>query len=302
MEAVGVDFYLEQLQIEKPEWQGTITLYHIVSAKTYQGSVTYYLQTQAEAFERNNRGVFIEVIGMSEEDYKERLEYGRTPDAFSFFAGSVYREQLQFLNQDYGGFVEGLRALEQAVPYLYSGYAACKNEQGADGETLCASEFSAARLGRLGISDAAGFSDNRYQNAVLDLRSVGDCIRAEKVVNLSVEAVDNFTEQVCYLGIAKGTSADKAYWCEQFFLWLLSDKAQQELSSIGAFCAKSGVEQEFSSRLLVELKTAYSTVTTVEPFEYYSNKEALWADAALAAGGDAAAGERFIQRLGVVLL
>ncbi|MDO4565210.1 MAG: hypothetical protein Q4C04_06315 [Clostridia bacterium] len=301
IEALDEDFYSGVIQIKKPEWRGSITLYHIVTHKTYQGSVTYYLQTQAEEFEKANRGVFIEVVGMSEQDYLERLEYGRRPDAYSFFAGTVYAEQLRELSQSYEGFIPGLKAYALAAPYFFSGYADCINEQGADGGAVSASCFMGALLELQSVDDAPGFMDGRYGRAILNLRELGDCKRNEKPMQMKVGAAGGFTEQVCYLGIAKETSDDKAYWMEQFFLWLLEEKAQQQLTGLGAFSVREGLEQVFSDGTLSEIRAAYASVETVDPFLYYSHKAAMLEDAGLAVAGDAAAQGRFNERLSVVL-
>lgn len=302
IEAAQYDLYEDLAQITKPQWQGRIVIYHIVTAKTYQGSVTYYLKCQAEAFAKMNRGIFIEVIGMDEATYLERMSYGRRPDAYSFFAGSIYPEQLQSLTQDYGNFVEGLPVTTAAVPYFFSGYAMCHNEQATTRDVTSASDIQAARNAIIGSTDdTKGFIDGSYENAILDFRSLGDCIRSEKIAALQIEPLDNFTDAVCYLGIDKQVDAEKAYWTEQFFLWLLSDKAQEELTAIGAFSVRNEVKQVFASAKLNELKNTYGSVSTFEPFAFYSNKDKLFEDAQLTRQGDESAKSRFFDRLAVVL-
>lgn len=296
------DSYKEQIAIEPPKWQGKIVLYHVVTAKTYQGSVTYYLKTQAEAFEKKNRGVFIEVIGMDEQSYIERLSYGRRPDAISFFAGSVYLEQLMPLKNDYAGFKDGLKATEYAVPYFFCGYATCSISTAKTNGTVCTSYIQAARLGLIEANDDYnGFTNGNYKSAILDTKALGECHRNENIVEMEVKPVDNFTDQVCYLGMTHGTDDDKAYWIEQFFCWLLDDKAQTGLSALGAFSVRDDFDQTFSQENLNILYSAYQTVSTVDPFLFYSNRSALIADAQLCVQGDNNATVRFFDRLTVVL-
>lgn len=119
----GEDFCLANLLTKKPVSVGTITLYHVASVKTYQGSVTAYLTERAESFQKLHPGVHIEVEGMSEKDYLERLAYGRFPDMLSFFAGTAYEELLQSCAfEDLPSLRQGLSASAYAVPYFFSGY------------------------------------------------------------------------------------------------------------------------------------------------------------------------------------
>lgn len=296
------DSYLENLEVSAPKWQGMIVIYHIVTHKTYQGSVTYYLKTQAEAFERKNRGVFIQVVGMDEATYLERLSYGRRPDAYSFYAGTIYSEQLQPIDTEFDGFIEGLPNNELVTPYFFSGYVSCKNEAAKGDGIFVSSDLQAARLGILSTSDDNnGFVEGRCKNTVVDLRRFGDIKRSEKIADYKMEAVDTFTDIVCYIGVSKDTDSDKAYWIERFISWLLEDKAQQELTSLGAFSVKRDCEQVFAANELNQLKKTYCTVSTVDPFVFYSNRAALFEEAQRAIEGDESAKKRFLERLSVVL-
>ena len=101
-------------------YQGTIVLYHIVRQRPYTGSLTKWLNDRAEAYEKKHRGTHIAVEGMDDTAFLERLEYGRTADAYSFFSGSVWEELLQPLEDAGTPYREGLFQTERCVPYAYS--------------------------------------------------------------------------------------------------------------------------------------------------------------------------------------
>ena len=90
----GESFYVKNRQLPEPEYAGTITLYHVVTCRTGQGSVTAFLQERAEAFSKRHCGVRITVEGMGEKDFLERLSHGRRADMYSFFSGALSEELL----------------------------------------------------------------------------------------------------------------------------------------------------------------------------------------------------------------
>ena len=114
----GESFYVKSRQLQPPDYVGTLTLYHIVTCKTYQGSVTAFLTERAEAFNKRNFGVRITVEGMGEKDFWERMSYGRRADMYSFFSGALYEELLQPADFESG---EDLRSGLGVTPYAAPG-------------------------------------------------------------------------------------------------------------------------------------------------------------------------------------
>ena len=303
------DFFTALWQPKKTIKLESITLYHIASHRTYQGSVTEFLKEQAQAFEKRHRGVHIEVEGMGYAAFLERVEHGRAPDAYSFFGGDLYREQLGAYDLTIPELRSGLYADACAVPYLFSGYVLCRNGASASASLaeltgacdLASDSLNAARLCFDHVLPQEQFLSGECHSAVLDLRAAGDLLRDGALTQLTAEPLDAFTDLVCYLGLARDVDPEKIQWLEAFFLFMLSEEVQQELTCLGAFSALGACRQAFSSRMLDAVNAAYSEPVTPNPFLWQANREQLLADAALAVCGDAYAKTRFFDRFSVVL-
>ena len=128
--------YVElQTKVENTEtFTGMITLWHVVRFKPYQGSMGAWLSKLALKFEDAHRGVYLEVLTMSEEECAVRMARGERADAYSFPAGwgdpdqftsgvSVRADYLGNLKSS--GMWEGERL---AAPYGMSGYVLLVNE------------------------------------------------------------------------------------------------------------------------------------------------------------------------------
>ena len=204
-EGAGESFYVKNRQLPEVEYVGTITLWHIVTSKTYQGSVTAFLEERAESFSARHFGVRITVEGMGEADFQERLSYGRRADMYSFFSGTLYEEQLQAMAFDPGtDFREGLAVTACAAPWCFSGYVR------TDG----------------GESSPIAALANGTDGTVLDLRSWGD-IQRNGEMGLDAAPAGPFTDEVCYLGVERNTEAEKARWCGLFYEFLVSEPTQK---------------------------------------------------------------------------
>lgn len=278
-EGTGESFYVKNRQLSEPEYVGTITLYHIVTARTYQGSVTAFLQERAESFSGRHFGVRIAVEGMGEADFQERLSYGRRADMYSFFSGALYEEQLQAVDfQPEAELREGLSVTPYAAPWCFSGYVK------ADvGET----------------SPIAALA-NGAEGTVLDLRAWGD-IQRNGEVNGDASFAGLFTDQVCYLGVARDTDPEKARWCRLFYEYLVSESTQKMLSALGAFSVRTDVPCPYGNALLLDMDRAYAQVVVPDPFAYHTHREKLLAEATAALRGDEAAKNSFFQRLAIVI-
>lgn len=273
----------------------TIVLYHIARSRPYIGSLTSWLQKQADAFEKKHTGAYIAVEGMDEAAFYERLEYGRRADAYSFFSGSLYDDLLQ----PFDGFElplrEGLFRTDRCVPYGYSGY--CKlirNPAHAEETPFCDNDVLAARLG----VRENGAKEEKAEVLITDLRHAGDLIRYRDGFALSeLQPVDAFTDAVCWLGIDRDTNDEKTEIIRAFFDWLLNAENQQTLNRLGMLSVRADVGNEAPETLLKGIFKTYETVKTVDPFRWYAEYDTLREDAALARTGDADAAQRFTKRL-----
>lgn len=84
---VHKNVYTIQEAEQRAKYRGTLTVWHVVSFRTGSGSGVSLLQTRATNFERSNPYVFIEVIGMTPEEYQERIARGESPDILSYPMG-----------------------------------------------------------------------------------------------------------------------------------------------------------------------------------------------------------------------
>ncbi len=278
-EGAGESFYVKNRQLAEPEYVGTITLYHIVTRRTYQGSVTAFLQERAEAFSKKHFGVRVVVEGMGEADFQERLSYGRRADMYSFFSGALYAEQLQAASFQPGAELRaGLGVTPYAAPWCFSGYVRTS----------------------VGENEPIAALANGVEGTVLDLRAWGDIQRSGEV-NTEAAPAGPFTDQVCYLGVARDTDPEKASWCLLFYAFLVSEPTQKLLPALGAFSVRTDVPCPYGNALLLDLDRAYKSVTVPDPFAYHTHREQLLAEAAAALDGDGSAKNSFFQRLAIVI-
>ena len=275
----GESFYVRNRQPPAPEYVGTITLYHIVTRKTYQGSVTAFLQERAEAFNRRHFGVRIAVESMGEGDFQERLSHGRRADMYSFFAGTLYEEQLQEADFVPGTELrEGLAVTAFAAPWCFSGYVRTS----------------------VGENEPIAALANGVEGVVMDLRAWGDIQRNGEVM-ADAALVGPFTDQVCYLGIDRNTDEQKARMCLSFYGFLMSEPTQRMLPSLGAFSVRTDVPCPYGNALLLDLDRAYRRVVAPNPFAYHTHKNKLLEEATAALAGDETAKSNFFQRLAIVI-
>lgn len=278
-EGGGESFYVKNRRLAEPEYVGTITLYHIVTRRTYQGSVTAFLQERAEAFSDTHFGVRIVVEGMGEADFWERLSYGRRADMYSFFSGALYEELLQAASFEPGTDLrEGLSVTDYAAPWCFSGYVTAS----------------------AGENEPVAALANHAEGTVLDLRAWGDIQRAGEV-NADAAPAGSFTDQVCYLAVDRDTEAEKARWCRLFYEYLLSEPTQRMLTALGAFSVRTDVPCPYGNALLLSLDRAYKKVIVPDPFAYHTHREKLREEAVAALAGDEAAKNSFFQRLAIVI-
>ena len=276
-------------------YKGAVVIYHVVRQRPYAGSLTQWLKSRAEAYEKKHKGTYIEIEGMDEAHFLERLEQGRRPDAYSFFSGSLYRDRLAAIPDLHHPYREGLFQTDRCIPYCFSGY--CRLVKKPDGEqktAYFADPILAARCEENFVSAPEDRADVLY----LDLRRAGDLIRYKDGFALSeIHSIDRFTDAVCWMGIDRETDTEKAKVILDFISFLLEPESQQTLNPLGLLSVRSDVKNVPPEAGLKQTFRAYETVLTVDPFLWNAQHDALEEDAALAANGDGEARERFRIRL-----
>lgn len=276
-------------------YHGSIALYHIVRQRPYCGSLTQWLKERAAAYEKKHKGTYIEIEGMDEAHFYERLDNGRKPDAYSFFSGTLYPDLLKSINDLLFPYREGLFQTDRCLPYCYSGYCRLiRNPDSAGNKTFFVNDILATRM-------QAGKDDASEENAdvlYLDLRRAGDLMRYKDGFALAViEPIDNFSDAVCWIGIDRDADDAKAAVIVDFILFLLEPESQQTLNALGLLSVRSDVKNQPPEPALKRVFRMYESVSTVDPFRWHAVYDVLSEDAALSRGGDPDAYERFTIRL-----
>ncbi len=336
IENLARDAPLELFTKPTPAWHGRIEIWHVAEFRVYQGSVTDYLQTRADAYCKGHPGVHIDVVGLTPKRYNDRLARGAFPDVYSFPSGLVYREQLQQMDlalPTFSGSLDAARADGNvyAVPYLMSGYLLAANDAALTGNRLVLPETPdeaaltallqsamdmdtktplvyappvvAARLGLTGeLASTEDFMAGRTALSVVDARELGDALRSDKAnLSLTVLPFVSYSSQVLYLGVAKDADAAKAAAAADFAAYLLTEPEQQRLSSLGALPVTTlETPPIYTEEALDSLAAAYFAPVVPEPFAYQRHREQLTADAWLALTGDPAGKAGFFERMQVV--
>lgn len=131
--SINNDIYLDWLKGPEREWEGIITVWHIVSWKN-GGSGTAWLSKRAKTFEKKYNGAFIEILAMSPEEAQLKLDNGERPDVYSFPLGWSDTSLLEKMDIDLPPMLPSLsnvgtsRGDTYAVPYMVGGYALIINE------------------------------------------------------------------------------------------------------------------------------------------------------------------------------
>ncbi|MEG1525597.1 MAG: hypothetical protein RRZ24_09455 [Clostridia bacterium] len=329
---VYLDFWTKPV----PSWHGRIEIWHIAEFRTYQGSVTDFLQQRADVYCKRHPGVHIDVIGLTVKRYNDRITRGAFADAYSFPSGLIYAEQLQPLEITLPDLADGISpaTIDQksfAIPYLMSSYFLVGNTQllSANGFVLPENTTEAdtaylqsalnisspkapqlympfilaARMGLEGqLATLEQFQKGQTMLAVMDARMLGETQRASSG-NLLVEAIPftAYTDQVQYLGLSRGATPQQAAAFSEFIIFLLSETQQQRLTLLGALpIVKLENVPIFSEPLLNALYAASLFPAMPEPFSYQRHKDALYSEALAALTGDALAKTSFQERMKVV--
>ena len=276
-------------------YSGAIVLYHIVRHKPYAGSLSQWLKSRAEKYEKKHKGTYIEIEGMDEAHFFERIASGRRPDAYSFFSGTLYPDLLASMPDLGFPYREGLFQTDRCIPYCYSGYCKLIKSKSENGDKIyCVSDILAVQNGVLSLDSSEEKADTLY----LDMRRAGDLMRYKEGFALSeMESIDTFSDAICWIGIDRETEPEKTQAILDFLSFLLEPDSQQTLNALGLFSVRNDVKDVPPETALKKLFRTYESVTTVDPFRWNLQYDSLKEDAALARKGDADALERFTIRL-----
>ncbi|HWR23940.1 MAG TPA: hypothetical protein VN366_10760 [Feifaniaceae bacterium] len=281
LEALGHDYYKEWLSGTREDWNGVITLWHVVGFKPAQGSITAYIESVAAKYEKEHKGIYIEVLGLAPEAAAERLSRGERPHLWSFPAGGLDLNELKTLAVSAPAFAGDLKTLAaedgtRALPFLYSGYFLLgntvliqelglawpeSNDPDVLRETLqaamdarstgrygavCAPEHIARRLWLKGaLAQDGDFKAGQVPFLIGDARAFGDLTRKMATGGFTFDAMPlgGYTDLVQYLGVDKSASGGYSDHGQAFLQLLLEPNAQAKLTSLGALPAVAHTEK-----------------------------------------------------------
>ncbi|MEG1559480.1 MAG: hypothetical protein RRY79_01075 [Clostridia bacterium] len=267
---VNRNIYREWREIENPDRACIITVWHIVKFKAPEGSITVLLDEIASGIEKENFGIYFEVLGMDENEYRERLTSGDSCDIISFPMGLIYSDELLSLETSLTETLKsplkniGMDGDLRALPYMYSYYQLILNEDALAKKNLILDDIdflnddlNGKNLGNfsgnpiigalLGIKSEILPSDAFFSNAsaalLSDARMSFDAMHQYENGKGSLTGaydISDYTDLVQLLGIEKNIANEKMQYAENFIRRLLDKKAQKKISEMQAFSVLSG--------------------------------------------------------------
>jgi len=168
-------------------------------------------------------------------------------------------------------------------------------------EGLSGSPVAAVLMGAaVPVADFNIFKSQRAGMAVTDLRAAGDMARllsAGKGFTFDTQPVNNYTDLVQYLGIARGINMRKLEYAYEFLEIAISEEAQASLLPLGVFPVRELPEVMFEPAAVQSVYERMRTPVVPNAFLYQRYKDALLDAANRALNGDEAGRVDFFARI-----
>ena len=243
------------------EYEGVLTLYNLDSFEGGVGSRADFLSRAALRFEKKYKGVFVQVVPVSEYELTDRLGRGLLPDLFLYSYG--YDHFLADYVQDYTGrvnFLDNLDVSEHAVPVWMGGYFTFARAgehpyvagYGAFNDPVLACVLANDEL----VPEHVEGQKAAYEQFVFHEKNLigtqRDVIRTEKDgENVAASPLGGFSDLVQF-GAVVPINEERAYFSQLFLEYLTSDEVQKDLGRIGMFSTTGerlydGVRGEFEA-------------------------------------------------------
>lgn len=234
---LGNDPYEQWMQYEPEPSVGVIQIWHIVGFKPYSGSLGAWLSAQAKNYSKRFIGIHYEVSSMTREEAESLLIKGKRPDMISFQKG--YEPTIELIDVSGRG--------ERSADYCASGrllvYDSSLNSEEID-----------AILAEAGTQEE--FKSGKARSCVTDIRGTGDLERAQlmgKAPYFETAPLEAGSDLVQSMGIAGPAEEKKLPYMLGFIEYLLSEKAQRDLTSIGLLPVEEVSDPSFDKDFLYEL-------------------------------------------------
>lgn len=246
-------------RVKPYNYQGILELWHIETFEGGSVSRSSFLQKQAVAFEKQNKGTYIVIKTMTLEQLQLNLANDQMPNMISFGigVGDGFVNNLCSLNFTLdvrpdlltGGSFNGKQL---AMPYLLGGYALI-SKNGFSGTTgtgyhSTTNSLKSAHINKLKLSfyDDINFDSYTAYDKFLkgsftnllgtqrDVYRVQNRVNKGLLNNIEYKFLSGYTDLVQYISVFKSTQQEQEI-CTAFIKQLLSKNTQQNIANINLF-------------------------------------------------------------------
>lgn len=250
-------------RVDSYRYQGILELWHIETFEGGSASRSGFLERQAIAFEKENKGTYIVVKTMTPEQLKLNLQNNSKPNMLSFGIGveDIFVDDLCKLDFEMtvrSDILQGGKFNNEllAMPYILGGYAFItqnnvqdttvgKTGTGAVGSTnpfkACASEnikvSFADNLDYDTYNTYDKYLKGNYDNLLgtqRDVYRISNRVNKGVLSNVNYKFLSGYTDLVQYISIFKTTELEQEI-CKDFVKKLVSDEVQNKLANINLF-------------------------------------------------------------------
>lgn len=256
----------------KFDFSGVLSLWNVDTFEGGSASRAGFLEKRAQEFEKQNKGVYVNIQNLSPQELELNLSSGKKPDIITFGIGVGAKIEKSVINFDSTfGVRDDLIASAKvadslkAIPIMLGGYTLISNKEKIDDENILNALQNDDKL-------SVVFSNKDYNNPLLsffvnyiklkkqenfDVDSFG---AYEKFINQKFDALlgsqrdfyrcknrennnkmscrynflGGFSDLVVYASIFSSTKVVEDV-CKNFVEYLVCDKSQQKLQQIGMF-------------------------------------------------------------------
>ena len=276
--------------------QGIFELWHIETFEGGSASRTSFLEKQAIAFEKENKGVYIVVNSMSLEQFAINVSNDKYPNMISFGIGigDGIADKLCSIDFDVGIRDELLcggifNKKQLAMPYILGGYALISKGDsqsnvvgtGFKGSTNSLKSVVSNGL-HINLSNEIDFDTydayDKFLKGKYDtlLGTQRDVYRIKNRVDkgtlsgVEYQFLSGYTDLVQYISIVKTEAKDEEI-CKRFVKQLLSENTQQMLGKINMFSVLNNLKL-YTDDIFAQMENALADKLEVENVFLNNNK------------------------------
>lgn len=277
--------------VERTEYKGIVTLWHIDSFEGGRGSRRQFLLDAAAGFEKIHKGVLVMVISHTKASAEADFEKGIYPDLISFGGGTEVKNAVAFnAERSFKGGNAGDKTF--FTPWCRGGYVLISNPKLA--------EYSGGAIEKLLVSQA------EYTQPLIALNEQGitsveteilppmdayvkftggkipymlgtqrDVFRlVSRGMDFLTTPFTEYNDLYQYIGITS-TDTVKTLYAEKFINYLLSDAVQNKLSKISMFSQFVNVPFDDASLSEMQSVNAKKTLSAFTPAIELKNLQSL---------------------------